>query len=292
MPGTFLYCADPLNPRRTDPHFAAEAAAVRDLGGTVHLVDHDALLSGDPGAAIRRVPAGTGPFWYRGWMVPSARYAGLDAALGGRLVVTPAGYQAAHELPGWYETFADVTPASVWLPAPVTAGEAGALALRLPPGPGLVKDYVKSRKHEWAAACFIPDLRDGGAVRGTAARFLELQAGDLAGGLVLRVFEDLRGERGRAAEARVWWVDGEPVLVGPHPDTPAGHPVPELAAIGDCVQVFGRRFVTTDVAQHSDGRWRVIEVGDGQVSDLPAGTDCSPVLKALVGAPPGGWERT
>jgi hypothetical protein len=33
---------------------------VRDLGGTVALVDHDALTAGDMNTAIRRVPRGLG----------------------------------------------------------------------------------------------------------------------------------------------------------------------------------------------------------------------------------------
>ncbi|KXK62753.1 hypothetical protein AWW66_06835 [Micromonospora rosaria] len=41
--------ADPLRPRRPDPHFAAEAAAAHAAGLDVALVDHDALAAGrDP----------------------------------------------------------------------------------------------------------------------------------------------------------------------------------------------------------------------------------------------------
>lgn len=60
MPG-ILSCADPLNQRRTDPHFAAETAAARELGATVGLIDHDLLLAGDAAAAVRNVPATSGP---------------------------------------------------------------------------------------------------------------------------------------------------------------------------------------------------------------------------------------
>lgn len=57
---TLLSCADPLDPRRTDPHFAAETAAARELGATVGLIDHDRLLAGDIAAAVRKVPAPPG----------------------------------------------------------------------------------------------------------------------------------------------------------------------------------------------------------------------------------------
>jgi hypothetical protein len=39
------------------------------------------------------------------------------------------------------------------------------------------------------------------------------------------------------------------------------------------VRLFGCRFITTDLAQLADGGWRVVEVGDGQVSDLPSSAD-------------------
>ncbi|MDJ0344038.1 ATP-grasp domain-containing protein [Streptomyces sp. H10-C2] len=44
---------------------------------------------------------------------------------------------------------------------------------------------------------------------------------------------------------------------------------------------LGCRFVTTDLALRTDGRWRVVEVGDGQVSDLPQGTDPAGLIREL-----------
>ena len=42
-----LVPADPLCPRRADEHFAVEAAAARDAGHEVALIDHDALAEPD-----------------------------------------------------------------------------------------------------------------------------------------------------------------------------------------------------------------------------------------------------
>ncbi|WP_380279516.1 ATP-grasp domain-containing protein [Kitasatospora purpeofusca] len=338
----FLLPSHPLDPRRVDPQFAWEARLLRDLGGEHHLVGHDALLAGDARAAVRGVPAGRGPLWYRGWMLPSPRYADFAAALserGGQLLTSPPGYASAHELPGWYEVFEGATPQSVWLPLPgagTGAGTAGAGAGIEPPGaerlapavarlggqgPAIVKDYVKSRKDAWDEACYIPDLADLPAVGRVVARFVELQAEHLAGGVVLRRFEEFtrvvwdtraapsgagsedapgggrdagreagregrrREGRRRAVEARVWWLDGEPVLVGPHPDLPGCPAAPDLSVVRPLVRALGCRFVTTDLAERADGSgWRVVEVGDGQVSELPRGTDPSGLLIALLAA--------
>jgi hypothetical protein len=118
VPAAILFCADPLNARAVDEHFAAEADAVRPAGGQVALIDHDGLLAGDATAAVRRVPRDSDRFWYRGWMIPAGRYRELAQALaacGCGLLVSPEDYRRAHELPGWYHTFADVTPRSVWM---------------------------------------------------------------------------------------------------------------------------------------------------------------------------------
>ncbi|MFI9275965.1 ATP-grasp domain-containing protein [Kitasatospora sp. NPDC052896] len=291
-PPTLLLPHDPLAERRVDPHYSAEAQLIRGLGGGTALVDHDALLAGRAAEAVRRVPADTGPAWYRGWMLPVAAYAAFERALadrGCRLLTSAAGYAAAHELPGWYGTFEGATPVSVWLPADAGPGELAAAAGRLGShGPAVVKDYVKSRKQEWHEACYIPDLADPAAVRRVVARFVELQGEFLSGGVVLRRFHPfVAADRagGRASEARVWWLDGEPALVGPHPDTPGERPDPDLTRVRPLVRALGCRFVTTDLALRADsGEWMVVEVGDGQVSDLPRGTDVSALLTALLAA--------
>ncbi|MFJ8209055.1 ATP-grasp domain-containing protein [Streptomyces sp. NPDC096033] len=292
MPMPVLYCRDAFNPRRVDEHFALEAREVRARGGAVALIDHDALLRGDAREAVAQVPAGLGRAWYRGWMIPSDRYAALAEALnrrGTELVVTPEQYRKAHELPGWYATFAEVTPASVWRPTEpggmVTAEDLAALAAALPSGAGIVKDYVKSRKHEWEQACFIPDLADAVGLTRIVRRFVELQEEFLAGGIVLRAFEAFSRLESVAPEVRVWWLDGEPRWLTLHPDSPLGRGlVPDLDHIRPAVRRLGCRFVTTDVALRTDGVWRVVEVGDGQVSDLHGSSSRAELAALLVGS--------
>ncbi|MDX3097932.1 ATP-grasp domain-containing protein [Streptomyces sp. ME01-24h] len=291
----FVFCADALRPSRVDAHFAAEAEAVRALGHDVALVDHDALLAGDAAAATSRVPSGAGPAWYRGWMMSAQRYAALSAALSERRVLlgtSPDQYRRAHELPGWYGAFAAQTPRSTWLPLDPAGPPPGAPALAaatapLGEGPAVVKDYVKSRKHEWDEACYVPELADTEHLASVVARFAALQGDDLAGGIVVRAFESFVKAAG---EARVWWTGGEAALVTAHPDTPDLRPAPDLDAVRPLVRALGCPFVTTDLALHEDGRWRVVEVGDGQVSDLPAGASSKTLASALsvLAGEPGG----
>ncbi|WP_277349653.1 hypothetical protein [Planosporangium thailandense] len=41
MATPFLFCSDPLHPRRVDEHLIAEAETVRAASGPVALIDHD-----------------------------------------------------------------------------------------------------------------------------------------------------------------------------------------------------------------------------------------------------------
>ncbi|WP_329458955.1 ATP-grasp domain-containing protein [Streptomyces sp. NBC_01497] len=286
----FLYCSDPLRPGRVDPVFSEEAWSAASAGAGVALLDHDALAAGDAEGALRRVPRGSGPYWYRGWMMPPGTYAALGGGLaerGCRLLTDAAAYRRAHELPGWYEAFEGLTPRSVWRPcapgAPPDRRDLVALVSPLGPGAAVVKDYVKSRKHEWTEACYVSSLADATSLSRVVARMFALQDEALTGGLVVRCHEPFTP----GGEARVWWVDGDPVLTTAHPDTPDDLPAPELDAVAAAVRGLACRFVTTDLALRRDGRWRVVEVGDGQVSGLPPSADASALFAALAAGPAG-----
>jgi hypothetical protein len=135
-----LVPADPLRPRRADDHFAAEAAAARDADIAVALLDHDSLA--DPGGAQRavaRVPDAGGAAVYRGRMMSSASYAALAEALSARGVTLRTGaaqYRRAHELPGWHQALAAVTPQAAWTQgaAPTTSTDQRSTSLQ-PGGP-------------------------------------------------------------------------------------------------------------------------------------------------------------
>jgi hypothetical protein len=152
-------------------------------------------------------------------------------------------------------------------------------------GPAVLRDYTKSMKHYWHEAAFIPDLADATAAWKVAARLRELRGDDFAGGFVLRRFEEFTG-----AEVRTWWIHGVCRLVTAHPDTPDDLPPADvgLEAVRPLVAALGLPFVTVDLARRRDGVWRVIELGDGQVSDRPASTSADTFVAALALNDPSG----
>ncbi len=275
-----LFPSDVFSPSKPDEAFAPEAAAARDLGIEVAVVDHDALCKpGRESEAVRRVPAGEAV--YRGWMLGSDRYVAFAAALSARgvtLRTDPLAYRRAHELPGWYATLEPHTPRSAWTDGP-SFDQLFACCDRLGTGAAILKDYVKSAKHDWAEACFIPDLTDRPTVERIARRFLELRGDDFTGGFVVRRFEKLAG-----AEVRSWWVHGECRLLTAHPDTPAQLPPPDLdpSPFAPAVHKIQSPFLSLDLVRDETGRWRAIEAGDAQVSDRPTSSPPSDFLKIIT----------
>jgi hypothetical protein len=276
-----LVPADVLRPRRPDEHFAAEAAAAREAGWQVALVDHDALAAGGPAdAAVARVPAAEGAV-YRGWMLGSAPYAAMAEALVRRdvtLRTSPAQYRRAHELPGWSADLAGFTPGTAWTSGDDRVAFDKARA-EVGDGPAVLRDWTKSMKHYWDEAVYVPDLGDAATAWRVASRLRELRGDEFTGGFVLRRFEEFTG-----AEVRTWWVDGVCRLAGAHPDTPEQLPPAELdlTALTPVIAGLGLPFVTVDLALRADGVWRVIELGDGQVSDRPASMDAGTFVEKVL----------
>lgn len=311
-----FFCADPLESRQPDPDYATEVTAAQALGAHCDLISYEALVNdGDAEHAIRRLAppnSDTAPELavYRGWMLRPPDYAQLYEALlarGLRLINDPAAYTHTHYLPESYPLIAQATARTVWLslPADVTPetlpmDDIFATLAIFGDAPVIVKDYVKSRKHEWAEATYIPSAADHVAVERVVRRFVELQGPDLAGGLVFRAFERYTplGRHSKSGmpltqEYRVFWLDGEPLSAVPYWDADrdvAGddanaYPLLALplASFQPIAQRIQSRFFTMDIAPRAeDGAWRIIELGDGQVAGLPGQMDVTAFYATLL----------
>ena len=278
-----LFPSQPFSPRDIDPDFELEQSAARKAGLTTALVDHTRLVEGAAAAAVALVPEGQGAALYRGWMLKPDQYESMYERLTERgtfLVNTPAAYRTCHYLPESYPWITGNTPRSVWFPVrgELNLHELAAAIAPLGDGPLIVKDYVKSQKHYWAEACFIPAANDFAAVQRVVRRFLELQAEDLNEGLVFREFLPLKivGTHPKsgtplAAEFRIFWLDAEPILSHRYWGdlTTFESPLP-LAELRPIASRIPSRYFTMDVAFLDSGGWTIVELGDGQVAGLPS----------------------
>jgi hypothetical protein len=291
----FVLCRDPLEPARPDRSFQFEVAEIERLGSAYILVDHDALVRGDDVAqVVRRVSDQPEPVaaMYRGWMMTPPQYHVLYDALASRnirLVNDPDQYRHCHYLPESYPIIERLTPRSVWITGDLSIDRIMETLIPLGDQPVIIKDFVKSRKHEWADACFIPSAADRVAVERVVSRFLKLQGDDLNEGLVFREFVEFRpvGVHPKSGvplteEYRIFWLDAQPIFLSPYWE--AG----EYAGISPPLELFAEtaaavksRFFSMDVARRIDGTWFIVELGDGQVSGLPRIDDAGAFYEAI-----------
>lgn len=292
-----LFCSTPADRHRPDEQYAREAKVAELLDIPWAVVDHDAIERGDVERAVRHVPeqlqlvSGL----YRGWMMTVEQYAGFHHALearGVRLVNDVAAYRHCHHLPESYAVIEGRTPRTVWLPGRGEFNLDTVMELLRPFGdaPIIVKDFVKSQKHAWAEACFIPSAADREAVGRVARRFVELQGDALVGGLVFREFVAFQpvGRHPQSGmpltlEYRLFFLDGRPLLVTPSwegaADTGEGPPIERFTELAAKVR---SRFFTMDVAKKLDGDWLVMELGDGQVAGLADDADVEAFYRGIA----------
>ena len=202
---------------------------------------------------------------YRGWMVTPSQYRVLYDALvarGIRLINDPDQYRHGHHLPENYPVIEGRTPRSVWLTGDLGIDRIMEALTPFGDAPVIVKDFVKSRKHEWAEACFIPSAADRQAVERVVGRFLELQGEDLERGPGLPGVRRVRADR-RPPEERDAADGGVPdLLAGWRPDL-LGSLLGRGRRIGTCEPPIERfagvaaavrsRFFTMDLARRRDG---------------------------------------
>jgi len=297
-----LFPQDSYDDRSPDEAFVREFEAAKAAGLDTTLVDTNSLRH--PTLKLRKTSPGE-LLIYRGWMLTPSDYEALYRAawkLGYRMINTPSEYRYCHELPRCYADLKGSTPESVWFESKLTFEErldaekpaydleaiTTEVQAKLGEGPYIIKDFVKSRKHEWDSACFIAGPGD---IKRVAETFIERQGEFLVGGLVFRKFEPLKlvGEHPKSKiplfnEIRNWGCRGGPLITHTYwgPDEGGGgivmpHGVISLATLrGEAsmnTPTIKSNFYTMDLAMLDDGNWIIIELGDGQVAGLPEHVD-------------------
>jgi len=182
-------------------------------------------------------------------MVRPHEYQRLENAVhtaGAMLLTSTEHYQRTHHLPNWYSSIAEFTAETVWFDSKV---DIVTELNRLDWGDYFLKDYVKSLKVDGGSIVHSPE--DGGRW----LREMLAYRDELEGGICVRRVEKFPAE----TERRYIVLHGQPF--SPHD---IEIPTPVVAA----AKRIESPFFSVDVAQNVAAHWRIVELGDGQVSDL------------------------
>ncbi len=270
----FLFCSHPLYSGKVDMDYETEYQEA-GLNHACALFSYEDLENGKLSLYGEDI---SGLTIYRGWMMKPEMYRTFYNLLeekGIFLINSPEEYKRYHTLPGWYNEFSDMTAKSIW----EEDGNVNAILEKSTSleGSYIVKDYVKSRKHEWYDACYIPNIADRVNASKVINTFVKRQGEGLVGGIVLRKFEKLKqiGFHEKSGmpiseEYRVFVYAGKVHIVDNYwnDDLKVDFSAEELAWIDGIAAKVRSNFVTVDLARKEDGTLIIMELGDGQVSGL------------------------
>lgn len=283
-----IFCDSGFSPKEVDYMYAEEYKAAKQHFIPTSLISFEALKKGNVDAALKRVQASEEKIQgiYRGWMLRPEQYKQFYKALLEKnieLINAPNEYKFCHYLPENYEAIKAVTPKTTFksLTSDFDIKDFEKELDTFGNQPIVIKDYVKSQKHYWAEACFIPDASDGQKAEAVIHKFIELQDVDLNEGLVFREFVELEQLTNHSQsgmpltkEFRVFIKDGEVMTIFKYWDEGDYENVePEIESFRAIFTTIKSRFFTMDIAKKKNGDWIIVELGDGQVAGLPDNAD-------------------
>lgn len=270
----FIFCNHPLYQHNIDEDYKEEYQEA-GLHHSCALFSYEDMEAGKLSLFGESI---SGLTIYRGWMMKPEMYARFYSLLeekGIILINTPQEYEKYHTLPGWYSDFAEYTIESVW-ETEGSVENALSMAKQLQ-GSYIVKDFVKSRKHEWYDACFIKNVSDTENTAKVIKNFISRQGDSLVGGVVLRKFENLKqiGFHGKSGmpmseEYRAFIYAGKVLILDNYwtDNDFVGISEAEKCWIETIASKIKSNFITMDLARKEDGELIIMELGDGQVSGL------------------------
>lgn len=273
----FLFCCDPLNKRKPDIDYAEEYEEAKANGFKVVLFSYEDLIefgkvSVPLSEEIYRVI-------YRGWMLKPKDYECLYKRLAEKnyyLINSPEEYVNTHYLPNWYQHAEGITPKTKWSNSVPSKEEITDMLKEFGSEPVIVKDYVKSRKHEWYKSCYIENAAETEKALQVVDSFIKGQGADLNQGIVLREFINLEsiGFHEKSGmpisnELRLFIFNYKVICTIGYWDGKGINEYPEF--VGEVLEKLKNvksNFFTVDIAKKCSGEWIIMELGDGQVSGL------------------------
>ena len=216
---------------------------------------------------------------YRGWMMKPDQYERFYDQLlkqNIRLITEPEQYRRMHIFPNVYGSVKDDTAKMEVFPL---HSQIDVESLKKSFDRFMVKDYVKSVK-----GTEFPKYFDRSVTQEDFDKWMEVfykYRGELlTGGICIKEYLDLKMYGGKTNEYRVFYINHDIATVcrnsaqGYYTSEPPKELLRKYSNLNS-------PYYTIDYAELTDGSWRIIEAGDGEVSGLSEDQDYEQYYRAL-----------
>lgn len=237
----FILPSSPFSVKEVDSSYEEEFKLLKNEGFKVYLINIDELDS------TKIYPAYEGEkLIYRGWMLNEENYKKLNNKLNQNLIVQPKEYLNSHHIVNWYEKIKENTFETHF----TDVENAENLFKTLQWKEAFIKDYVKSIKT--GKGSIVDSVEDIERLKKDMLTY----KGFIEGGLVFRKVEEFD----KTSETRFFILNG-------FINAPKEVPEAMMNLAEKITQQHNAFFYTIDIIKQED-KYKVIEIGDGQVSDM------------------------
>lgn len=284
-----LFCESPIEPNKVDEEFEDQFISAKQNGFLTLIFNFEDLISADRfSLATKRIKSNEKleKVIYRGWMLTPKQYSILYNDLlskNYKLINTVEEYQNCHYLPDSLKFIESKTPKTVFekLEAENSIDKLIEKAKIFGKKSVILKDYVKSEKHDWDTACFVKDASNIDNLKKTINNLIKLRDKYLNEGIVVREFVELndltihsKSGMPLTEEYRLFFYDKK--LVGIYDYWEEGEyklSKPDTIEFEEIAKNIDSNFFSMDIARQKNGELIIIELGDGQVAGLPDKTE-------------------
>lgn len=242
----FIFPSIPFDSNIIDASYEAECNFCASAGFSFSFVDTDSLQDGKLSLSKKHHIPDNSIIIYRGWMLNEKQYSTLSKAedKGFKLLTSKENYFKSHYINGWYDSVKDFTMPTIFCTIDTLIDTMQSHNLNTV----FVKDYVKSLTTSEGSIAKSPEE----ALK--IAKLIESYRGFIDGGIALRKVVNLNEK----LENRYFVINGNVLSNDEN--------IPEIALL--VAKIHNAPFYTIDIGKTVDNEDILIEIGDGQVSDL------------------------
>jgi hypothetical protein len=284
-----LFCESIIAQNTVDEAFSVEYEIAKNNNFNVFMLDHEDF-------STKKIKQNNTleKIIYRGWMLTPEQYKTIYNELLHKnymLINDPIEYQNCHYLPDSLQFIENYTPKTIFQKIENNESINKLIENSKIFGgkPIIIKDFVKSEKHYWNTACFVENSNDIQKLRESINNFINLRENSLNEGIVLREYIELNifanhSQSGMpmSEEYRLFFYNNE--LVNIYNYWECGNyctDKPDTKHFENIAKNIKSNFFTMDIAKDRNGKYWIIELGDGQVSGIPETEDKNQFYKKL-----------
>ncbi len=237
----FILPSNPMNKKEPDYGYEDEFNKLKENNFKVYLINVDDLESSKPFPLYENEQ-----LIYRGWMLSEEKYEIMNQKVNGNLITNTKDYLYSHHIVGWYNEIKENTFETYF----ATIENAKEVLKKTQWSKAFVKDFVKSIKT--GKGSIIDSEEDIDRIQEDMLKY----KGFIEGGIVFRKVEEFD----KNSETRFFILNNKIF-------SPKEVSSEMFNLVNEISKKHSAFFYSVDIIKQDDN-YKVIEIGDGQVSDM------------------------